>query len=100
MRAPDTRGAAPLTAVVAVVVLLAVVVGGVLLTRLGNGAAGTDERSQPDVTAPARTGSGDAGSQSQRTLSGTRALIDLDWREPLEAESDIPPAPRWADEGA
>jgi len=87
VRAPDTRGAAPLTAVVAVVVLLAVVVGGVLLTRLGNGAAGTDERSRPGVTAPARTGTGDGASQSQRTLAGTRALIDLERAVHTEREA-------------
>ncbi len=78
MRAPDARGAVPLSALVAVAVLLAVAGGGVLLTRLGSGGVGTDERAEPAVSTPARPGVvGGAGSESQRTLAGTRALIDL-----------------------
>jgi hypothetical protein len=79
VRAPDARGAAPLSALVAGAVLLAVVAAGVLLTRLGGGSADGDGRAEPAVTTRARAGSGStAGSESQRTLAGTRALIDLE----------------------
>jgi len=78
VRAPDARGAAPLSALVAVAVLLAVAGGGVLLARLGNGAVGTDDRAGTDVSTPVRPRvGGSGGSESQRTLAGTRALIDL-----------------------
>ena len=35
----------------------------------------------------------------ERVLAPIRRLR-IDWSEPKEPVSDIPPAPRWADEGA
>lgn len=80
MIAPDARGPSPLTGLVAVTVLLAVVAGGVVLTQFsGNDAADRRER----VRNPPATTSDDGGpaggtSESQRALAGTRALIAIE----------------------
>jgi len=81
VRAPDARGAAPPSALVAVAVLLAVAVGGVLLTRVGDGVTGTDAGGGSTVTTPAASGGAGAtggASEARRTLSASRALIDLE----------------------
>jgi hypothetical protein len=75
--APDTRGPAPLTGLVAVVVLIAVVAGGVLFTYVSGGPVTRPQGPDtPAVATPADGGAG--GSEAQRTLAATRALIDLE----------------------
>jgi hypothetical protein len=75
--APDTRGPAPLTGLVAVVVLIAVIAGGVLFTQLSAGPPATTQgRDGPAVVTPDDGAGGD--SEARRTLAATRALIDLE----------------------
>jgi hypothetical protein len=77
--APDTRGPAPLTGPVALLVLIAVVVGGVLLTQAGGGpGAGTSDGGDggPAPGAPAARPAVDTGlSEAERVYASTTALL-------------------------
>jgi hypothetical protein len=76
--APDTRGPAPVTGLIAVVVLVAVLAGGVLLTQLsGPSTPATDGGKGGGAATPAGP-EGSGGSEAQRTLAATRALIDVE----------------------
>jgi hypothetical protein len=81
--APHTRRSAPLTGLVALVVLVAVALGGFLFTRSGNGGGaslGTESGQDGGAAAPAgRPATGTSGlTESQRVLAGSRALITLE----------------------
>ncbi|HEX2176969.1 MAG TPA: hypothetical protein VHG70_13755 [Nocardioidaceae bacterium] len=81
MNPSDTRGSAPLTGLVAVAVLIAVVVGGVLLTQFGtDSTAPPDDNGQGSPATPASrpAAGGGAPSEAQRVLAGTRALLALE----------------------
>ena len=78
MNPSNTRGAAPLTGLIAVLVLVAVVVGGVLVSGVGSSGP-TVSPSEGDVggsTAAGRPATRDLGpSEAQRGLAATRALL-------------------------
>lgn len=88
MIAPDTRGPAPFTGLIAVVVLVAVVAGGLLLSQTGGPAAapGRDDDQAPATTSASRRADGGATSESERALAATRALIDLEQAVRAERE--------------
>lgn len=90
MIASNTRGPAPLTGLVAVAVLLAVAVGGVALTRLGGGGGpggSGDNGSSSTTPGGGVNGAPRGGSEAQRTLAATRALIDLEQAVRREREA-------------
>jgi hypothetical protein len=90
--APDARGPAPLTGLIAVVVLIAVVAGGVVLTELGRDptrGTGGDRDGAPAATPAGRPAAGGALTESERVLAGTRALIDLEHAVRTEREDEF-----------
>lgn len=78
MIAPDTRGPASLTGVVAVVVLVVVIAGGVIFARLAEPSSPGRHRGTPPTPAGEPAPGGATGSEAQRALAGTRALITLE----------------------